>query len=158
MNQSIHLFLISIFALTSCTTNKEAKQEAPERFKYYKSMDHRTDTVEVQRIQWAVSDRPDFISENDFVKYHNNDDELLNHCFFLDTKDDNIQKFSKEVTDDLQDQRAVRFYGEFFITMQFDNVFPDKVFESMRANDQLSYKPDKDGFKVFLYTKFETVK
>ncbi len=96
MKKTIPVFLIAIFALAACTTNKGAKQESavkPERFKYYKSINHKTDTVEIQSIQWATSDRPGFILESDYLKYNKNTDELLNHCFFLDTKDDSIQNF-----------------------------------------------------------------
>ncbi|WBX95844.1 hypothetical protein [Chryseobacterium gambrini] len=125
-----------------------------KRFKNYQFISRNTETIAVKSIQWATTDRPNYILAEDYEKYKNSED-LVNHCFFLDTQNISIQDFPKEITEQLQNGKSVAFTGKFYKTKKFDDVFPNKIFELQRISRSLSYKPKDEYYRVFVYDKIK---
>ncbi|WP_413534085.1 hypothetical protein [Empedobacter brevis] len=71
--------------------NKQTTKES-KRFSFYKLISEKTEIIEVKHIVWSVTDRPNFITTEDYKK-NKNSDNLIDFCFYLDTKYDSIQNF-----------------------------------------------------------------
>ncbi|MDV7697981.1 hypothetical protein N6B72_13730 [Chryseobacterium soli] len=119
-----------------------------KRFKNYKLISKTSETIVVNYIQWATTDRPNFILAKDYQK-HKNQDDLVDYCFFLDTQNITIWDFPKDVNEQLDNGKPATFTGRFYKTKQFDDAFPYKGWGTY------SFK-SKDGFyKVFVYEKIK---
>lgn len=136
--------------------NKQTTKES-KRFSYYKLISEKMEIIEVKNIVWAVTDRPNFITVEDYKKNKNNEN-LVDFCFYLDTKNDLIQNFSPEIIKDLENGKAVRFFGKYYKTKMFDDIYPNKTFEFQRTSSSLSFEPKDQYFKVFVYEKIEKIK
>ncbi len=83
------------------------------RFSNYELLSDKLDTIEVKYIQWAATDRPNFITVSNYNLNYNNPEKLLEECFYLDTKEKGIWNFPSEIKNDLQNEIGVRFLGSF---------------------------------------------
>ncbi len=160
------LFLISVILTTiyGCTKkepkidNKITIVETNEnnRFTHYRLISDTLETIEAQYSESMFMDRPNFITTENYIK-HKEKEDFVEYCFFLDYKDTNPVIFSEDIKKDLQNGKAVRFFGKFYITKQFDEIFPNKVFENQRKSGNLSFEPKDGNFKVFVIEKYEKI-
>ncbi|MGB4774954.1 MAG: hypothetical protein WBP45_07280 [Daejeonella sp.] len=155
------LFLLCV-GFASCfnqvkKSNSVKESNKKTRFNYYIPITGKEDTIDIIHINWAAIDRPNFIKRSDYIKFDtlpekSNSDSLLKYCFFLDTQIDSIQKFDKKTATKLENGGFLKVYGKFYKTDRFDDSFP---FKSWQAE---TFKRDKTGFTVFVYTKYDIAK
>ncbi len=120
-----------------------------ERFQFYKVIS-KTQDVEVFYLTWADTNLPNFIKTSDYKKYVNST-ELIDHCFYVDSKDPEKRKFKIPVTTDkLIKKIPLTLKGKFFKTKQFDDTFPTPLFEDLRKTGDLKFKTEDGEFLVFV--------
>ncbi|MFQ6599992.1 hypothetical protein [Flavobacterium sp. C3NV] len=74
-----------------------------------------------------------------------NDTTLVNYCFYLDTKNNDIQNFSAKNIEKLNDGETIELTGRYYKTKKFDDIFPYK------ESNTYSFKPKDGYFTVFVY-------
>lgn len=116
------------------------------RFQKYELVSKKLETIYIKKIQWAVTDRPNFILVKDYEKYKDQDN-LVDYCFYVD----GVKQFPKEFEERLQKDLAISISGKFYKTKQFDGIFPNKVFEMQQISGNLSFTPKDGFFKVFVF-------
>lgn len=120
-----------------------------ERFQFYKVIS-KTQDIEVFYLTWADTNLPNFIKTSDYKKYVNST-ELIDHCFYVDSKDPEKRKFKIPVTTDkLIKKVPLTLKGKFFKTKQFDDTFPTPLFEDLRKTGDLKFKTEDGEFLVFV--------
>lgn len=120
-----------------------------ERFNYYQPIS-KTQEVEVFYLTWADTNLPNFVKTSDYKKYVDKA-ELMDHCFYVDSKDPEKRKFKIPVTTDkLIKKIPLKLKGKFFKTKQFDDTFPTPLFEDLRKTGDLQYKTENEEFLVFV--------
>lgn len=120
-----------------------------ERFKYYQPIS-KTQEIEVLYLTWTDTNLPNFIKIADYNKYIDKA-ELIDHCFYVDSKNPEKRKFKIPVTTDkLIKKTPLKFKGKFFKTKQFDDTFPTPLFEDLRKTGDLKFKTENDEFLVFV--------
>lgn len=134
------MFVFFILMLTfSCKQNDENE----DRFSNYELISKKEEIIEIMYVKWATTDRPNFITQKNYNA--NDDDLLIGHCFYLDTKDNRIEKISGKDRQNLQDGKTIRVSGKFYRTKKFDDFFPYKEFQPY------SFTPKNGYFIVFVY-------
>jgi len=144
MNKFKLVLSIVIITLAGCKKNNVNE----DRFLYYEPISTQTETLKIKFIEWATTDRPGFITEENY-NAKKNDTTLVNYCFYLDTKNNDIQNFSAKNIEKLNDGETIELTGRYYKTKKFDDIFPYKEFNSY------SFKPKDGYFTVFVY---ETIK
>lgn len=139
---SLYLMILSIVMLTIFGCKKNDINE--NRFSYYEAISTQTEVIKVKFIEWATTDRPGFITEENY-NAKKNDTTLVNYCFYLDTKNNDIQNFSAKNIEKLNDGETIELTGRYFKTKRFDDIFPYKEFNTY------SFKPKDGYFTVFVY-------
>ena len=86
------LFPIVILGLLSFSKSEN------ERFKYYKPIG-KPQEIEVYYLTWEDSNLPNFIKTSDYKKFVDKA-ELINYCFYVDSKDPEKRKFKIPVNTD----------------------------------------------------------
>lgn len=120
-----------------------------ERFKYYQPIS-KTQEIEVFYLTWEDTNLPNFIKTSDYKKYIDKAD-LIDYCFYVDSKDSEKRKFKIPVTTDkLIKKIPLKLKGKFFKTKQFDDTFPTPLFEDYRKTGDLKFKTENDEFLVFV--------
>ena len=143
---SLYLMILSIVMLTIFGCKKNDINE--NRFSYYEVISTQTEVIKVKFIEWATTDRPGFITEENY-NAKKNDTTLVNYCFYLDTKNNDIQNFSAKNIEKLNEGETIELTGRYFKTKKFDDIFPYK------ESNTYSFKPKDGYFTVFVY---ETIK
>lgn len=110
------------------------------RFQHYESISQDLETIYVKNIQWAATDRPNWILVKDYEK-HKNDDNLVDYCFYID----HANEMPIEMVKLLEEGLSVSISGKFYKTKQFDEVFPYKGF------GVYSFVPQGGFSKVFVF-------
>lgn len=138
------LFPILILGLLSFSKTEN------ERFKYYQPIG-KTQEIEVFYLTWEDTNLPNFIKISDYKKFVDKA-ELIDHCFYVDSKDPEKRKFKIPVTTDkLIKNIPITIKGKFFKTKQFDDTFPTPLFEDLRKTGDLKFKTENDEFLVFVF-------
>lgn len=120
-----------------------------ERFKYYQPIS-KTQEIEVLYLTWADMNLPNFIKTSDYNKFVDKA-ELIDHCFYVDSKIPEKRKFKIPVTtDQLIKKIPLKLKGKFFKTKQFDDTFPTPLFEDLRKTGDLKFKTENNEFLVFV--------
>jgi len=120
-----------------------------ERFKYYRSIG-KTQDIEVLYLTWEDTTLPNFVTVSDYKKYGDKA-ELMEHCFYVDSKDPEKRKFKIPVTTDkLIKKIPLKIKGKLFKTKQFDDTFPTPLFEDYRKTGDLKFETENDDFLVFV--------
>lgn len=120
-----------------------------ERFQSYKVIS-KTQDIEVFYLTWADTNLPNFIKTSDYKKFFNST-ELIDHCFYVDSKDPEKRKFKIPVTTDkLIKKIPLTLTGKFCKTKQFDDTFPTPLFEDLRKTGDLKFKTEDGEFLVFV--------
>ena len=166
---NVFLILLSfnLFILLSCDTKKNERRDRfgqserinteENRFSHYQVLSKDTEIIKAVYTEWFTTDRPKFITLENYRKHENKDD-LVDYCFFVDSKNTALLKFPEEIKNDLQNGKPVLFYGKYYRTKKFDDLYPNKVFEMQRESGNLSYEPKDGYFKVFVIEKYERSK
>ena len=137
------LFPIVILGLLSFSKSEN------ERFKYYKPIG-KPQEIEVYYLTWEDSNLPNFIKTSDYKKFVDKA-ELINYCFYVDSKDPEKRKFKiPATTDKLIKKNPLKLKGKLFKTKQFDSTFPTPLFEDLRKTGDLKFKTENDEFLVFV--------
>ena len=137
------LFPILILGLLSFSKSEN------ERFKYYQQIS-KTQEIEVFYLTWQDTNLPNFIKTSDYKKYVDNA-ELIDYCFYVDSKAPEKRKFKiPTTTDKLIKRIPLTIKGKFFKTKQFDDTFPTPLFEDLRKTGDLKFKTENDEFLVFV--------
>lgn len=139
---SLYLMILSIVMLTIFGCKKNDINE--NRFSYYEAISTQTEVIKVKFIEWATTDRPGFITEENY-NAKKNDTTLVNYCFYLDTKNNDIQNFSVKNIEKLNDGETIELTGRYYKTKRFDDIFPYK------ESNTYSFKPKDGYFTVFVY-------
>ncbi len=139
---SLYLMTLSIVMLTIFGCKKNDINE--NRFSYYEVISTQTEVIKVKFIEWATTDRPGFITEENY-NAKKNDTTLVNYCFYLDTKNNDIQNFSAKNIEKLNDGETIELTGRYYKTKKFDDIFPYK------ESNTYSFKPKDGYFTVFVY-------
>lgn len=139
---SLYLMILSIVMLALFGCKKNDINE--NRFSYYEAISTQTEVIKVKFIEWATTDRPGFITEENY-NAKKNDTTLVNYCFYLDTKNNDIQNFSAKNIEKLNDGETIELTGRYFKTKKFDDIFPYK------ESNTYSFKPKDGYFTVFVY-------
>ena len=101
------LFPILILGLLSFSKSEN------ERFKYYQQIS-KTLEIEVFYLTWQDTNLPNFIKTSDYKKYVDNA-ELIDYCFYVDSKDPEKRKFKiPTTTDKLIKRIPLTIKGKFF--------------------------------------------
>lgn len=138
------LFPILILGLLSFSQSYNS-----ERFNYYKPIG-KTQEIEVFYLTWDDNNLPNFIKTSDYKKYVDKA-ELIDHCFYVDSKNPEKRKFKIPVTTDkLIKKIPLKLKGRFYKTKQFDDTFPTPLFEDLRKTGDLKFKTENDEFLVFV--------
>lgn len=138
-------FIFPIFLLIILSFSKSDN----ERFKYYKQIS-KTQEIEVFYLTWEDTNLPNFIKTSDYKKYVDKA-ELIDYCFYVDSKDPEKRKFKIPMTTDkLIKKIPLKIKGKFFKTKQFDDTFPTPLFEDYRKTGDLKFKTENDEFLVFV--------
>ena len=140
MNKFKLVMSIVIITLFGCKKNDINEN----RFSYYEVISTQTEVIKVKFIEWATTDRPGFITEENY-NAKKNDTTLVNYCFYLDTKNNDIQNFSAKNIEKLNDGETIELTGRYFKTKKFDDIFPYK------ESNTYSFKPKDGYFTVFVY-------
>lgn len=140
MNKFKLVLSIVIITLFGCKKNDINEN----RFSYYEAISTQTEVIKVKFIEWATTDRPGFITEENY-NAKKNDTTLVNYCFYLDTKNNDIQNFSAKNIEKLNDGETIELTGRYFKTKKFDDIFPYK------ESNNYSFKPKDGYFTVFVY-------
>ncbi len=120
-----------------------------ERFKYYQPIS-KTQEIEVFYLTWSDTNLPNFIKTSDYKKYVDKA-ELIDYCFYVDSKDPEKRKFKIPVTTDkLIKKIPLIIKGRLYKTKQFDETFPTPLFEDLRKTGDLKFKTENDEFLVFV--------
>jgi len=137
--------LVLLFVALSSCKKSELKES---RFLYYEPISTKTEAIEIVYISWAATDRPNFVTVKNYnTKY--NDTTFVNSCFYLDTKNRNIGKFSAVNNKKLKNRKTIKLTGRYYKTKRFDSVFPYKEFKPY------SFTPKDGYFTVFVYETIE---
>ena len=139
---SLYLMILSIVMLALFGCKKNDINE--NRFSYYEVISTQTEVIKVKFIEWATTDRPGFITEENY-NAKKNDTTLVNYCFYLDTKNNDIQNFSAKNIEKLNDGETIELTGRYYKTKRFDDIFPYK------ESNTYSFKPEDGYFTVFVY-------
>ena len=143
MNKIILTFLVVTLFL-SCKKNDTNEN----RFSYYEPISTQAEVIKVKFIEWATTDRPGFITEENY-NAKKNDTTLVEYCFYLDTKNVDIQNFSAKNIEKLNDGKTIELTGRYYKTKRFDDIFPYK------ESNTYSFKPKDGYFTVFVYESVE---
>lgn len=101
-------------------------------------------------LTWTDTNLPNFIKIADYNKYIDKS-ELIDHCFYVDSKNPEKRKFKIPViTDKLIKKTPLKLKGKLFKTKQFDDTFPTSLFEDLRKTGDLKFKTENDEFLVFV--------
>lgn len=126
-----------------------SKSENDDRFRYYQPVG-KTQEIEVFYLTWQDTNLPNFIKITDYKKYINKA-ELIDYCFYVDSKNPEKRKFKIPVaTDKLIKKIPLKLKGKFYKTKQFDDTFPTPLFEDFRKTGDLKFKTKNDEFLVFV--------
>ncbi len=110
------LFPILILGLLSFSKSEN------ERFRYYLPIS-KTQEIEVFYLTWEDRNLPNFIKTSDYKKYVNKA-ELIDYCFYVDSKDPEKRKFKIPVTTDKLIKRIpLTIKGKFFKTNNLTILF-----------------------------------
>ena len=138
------LFVILCLSLLSFSSS-----ENDDRFRYYKPIS-KIQNIEVFYLTWGDPNLPTFIKTSDYNLYINKA-ELIDHCFYVDSKNPEKRRFKIPVTTDkLIKKIPLTLRGKFYKTSQFDSTFPNSLFEEFRKIDGLKFKPKNNEFLVFV--------
>lgn len=142
------MYLRSLFPIFLLLILSFSKSEN-ERFQYYKPIS-KTQEIEVLYLTWEDTNLPNFVKVSDYKKYGDKA-ELIEYCFYVDSKDPEKRKFKIPVTTDkLIKKIPLKIKGKFYKTKQFDDTFPTPLFEDLRKTGDLKFKPKNDEFLVFV--------
>lgn len=139
MNKIILTFLVATL-FWNCKENDKNK----DRFSNYELISTKEEVIKIKFIEWATTDRPGFITEENY-NAKKNDTTLIEYCFYLDTKNSDIQSFSAKNIEKLNDGKTIELTGRYYKTKTFDAIFPYKEFNNY------SFKPKDGYFTVFVY-------
>ncbi len=150
MRAILYIFTIVFMMLSSQSwTIVSEKEKTPERFKYYQAVGEKNETLEVIYLTWPDKKLPNFVRLEDFKKYVDKN-ELIEHCFYVDSKKKLGPDFSEDVRDKFVKKIPVKLKGKFFVTKQFDDNFPTRDFEELRRVKELGFNTENDEYKVFV--------
>ncbi|RRQ46031.1 hypothetical protein [Chryseobacterium sp. SC28] len=142
------MYLRSLFPIFLLLILSFSKSEN-ERFQYYKPIS-KTQEIEVLYLTWEDTNLPNFVKVSDYKKFGDKA-ELIEYCFYVDSKDPEKRKFKIPVTTDkLIKKIPLKIKGKFYKTKQFDDTFPTPLFEDLRKTGYLKFKPKNDEFLVFV--------
>ncbi|MCG2793531.1 MAG: hypothetical protein L6262_08310 [Weeksellaceae bacterium] len=142
------MYLRSLFPIFLLLILSFSKSEN-ERFQYYKPIS-KTQEIEVLYLTWEDTNLPNFVKVSDYKKFGDKA-ELIEYCFYVDSKDPEKRKFKIPVTTDkLIKKIPLKIKGKFYKTKQFDDTFPTPLFEDLRKTGDLKFKPKNDEFLVFV--------
>jgi len=125
------------------------KLQQNERFKYYKAIDKKEKSIKVMYLTWDNTKLPNYILAEDYKKYVDQE-KLIQHCFYVDSKNKTSLNFTKEVRDNFTKKVPVELKGKFYKTTRFDDSFPSQLFEDYRRTNDLGFKTPNDEFLVFV--------
>ena len=150
MRAILYIFTMVLLILSSQSwTIVREKEKTPERFKYYQAFGKKIETLEVIYLTWPDKKLPNFVRLEDFKKYVDKN-ELIEHCFYVDSKKKLGPDFSEDVRDKFVKKIPVKLKGKFFVTKQFDDNFPTRDFEELRRVKELGFNTENDEYKVFV--------
>lgn len=139
------LFLVFLLGILSSFS----KSDNDDRFKYYRQIS-KTQEIDVFYLTWKDTNLPNFIKVADYKKYVEKI-ELIEHCFYVDSKDPQKRKIKfPETSDKLIKKIPIKLKGKFYKTKQFDDTFPTPLFEDLRKTGDLKFKTENDEFLVFV--------
>ena len=141
--------LLSLILLMFFKENDKKVEQSNDRFKYYKAIDKKEKSIKVMYLTWANSNLPNYILEEDYKKYVDQE-RLIQHCFYVDSKHAESLNFTKEIRDNFTKKIPVELKGKFYKTTKFDDTFPSKLFEDYRRTNDLGFKTPNDEFLVFV--------
>lgn len=120
-----------------------------DRFKHYKAIDKKEKNIKIMYLTWDNNNLPNYILSEDYNKYADQE-KLIQHCFYVDSKNPTSLNFTKEIRDHFTKKIPVELKGKFYKTTKFDDTFPSKLFEDYRKTNDLGFKTPNDEFLVFV--------
>lgn len=139
----------SLLLLMFFKKNDQKMNQSNDRFTHYKAVDKKEKSISVMYLTWGNTNLPNYVLLEDYKKYADQE-KLIQHCFYVDSKNASSLNFTKEIRDKFTKKIPVELKGKFYKTTKFDDTFPSRLFEDYRRTNDLGFKTPNDEFLVFV--------